>query len=125
MAMVARKGENRRSVNILLFLNIAFFCLQIQDPQRYAMLFGFDRQAVMAGQVWRLFSYQFVQAWQLGSLHFYPALTLFLNLVLLGVMGTAVEEEWGTFHFTMFYLLSSLGSAFVAGLLNIPLLGSF
>src|SRR5262245_39814045 len=108
--MVGRKGENHRFVYFLLFLNIAFFFLQMRDPQRYAILFGFDRHAVMAGQVWRLISYQFVQAWQLGSLHFYPALTLFLNLVLLGVLGSALEEEWGTFHFGMFYLLSTLGS---------------
>jgi hypothetical protein len=36
-----------------------------------------------------------------------------------------VEEEWGTFHFLNFYLLSTLSTAAVAGFFHTPLLGSF
>src|SRR5438552_13915270 len=124
-SMFRSRGENLRSVYILLFLNIAFFLLQHQDGEKFARLFTFDWRAVADGQIWRLFTYQFVQSGQVGLLPIPPVVSLFLNLVLLTLMGLAVEEEWGTFHFINFYLFSTLGTAAVAGWLHTPLLGSF
>ena len=123
--MFRNRTENLRSIYILLFLNIAFFLLQHQDAQKFAQLFAFDPAAVGRGELWRLFSYQFVQAGKVGLLSIPPAVTLFLNLVLLTLMGTAVEEEWGTRHFITLYLVSTLTTAAVAAYFGIPLLGSF
>jgi membrane associated rhomboid family serine protease len=123
--MVRNRGENLRSIYILLFLNIAFFLLQYQDAQKFAQLFAFDGPAIANGEVWRLFSYQFIQAGKVGLLTIPPVVTLFLNLVLLTLMGTAVEEEWGTRHFITMYVLSTLATAAVAAYFAIPLLGSF
>ncbi len=123
--MFRSRGENLRSIYILLFLNVAFFLLQFQDPQKFAHLFAFDAHAVASGEVWRLFTYQFVQAGKVGLLSIPPVVTLFLNLVLLSLMGSAVEEEWGTSHFIMLYLVSTLTTAAVAAYFAIPLLGSF
>lgn len=113
--------ENLHSIYIVLFLNIAFFFLQIQDGERYRALFAFDRDAVMAGQVWRLFSYQFVQGSFLGS----PAISLFFTLLIAYIMGSAVEEEWGTFDFLALLAISTAGSALVAFALDLTVLGSF
>src|SRR6266849_2761264 len=123
--MFRSRGENLRSIYILLFLNIALYLLQHQDPDKFTRLFGFDRHAVGMGEFWRLFTYQFVQAGHVGLLPIPPVLTLFLNLILLTLMGTNVEEEWGTFHFINFYLISTLATAAVAAFTNTPLLGSF
>jgi membrane associated rhomboid family serine protease len=123
--MFRSRGENLRSTYILLFLNVCFFFLQYQDGQKFARLFGFDRDGVAAGQIWRLFTYQFAQAGHLGLFTIPPVLTLFLNLVLLSLMGFAVEEEWGTGHFLRFYLMSTFATALVAAWFNTPLLGSF
>src|SRR5258708_3944926 len=123
--MFRSRGENLRSTYILLFLNIAFFFLQFRDGAKFTRLFGFDRDAVAAGQIWRLFTYQFAQAGHLGLFTIPPVLTLFLNLVLLSLMGFAVEAEWGTGHFLRFYLASTLATALVAAWFNTPLLGSF
>ncbi|MEA2239120.1 MAG: hypothetical protein QOC81_3844 [Thermoanaerobaculia bacterium] len=123
--MFRSRGENLRSTYILLFLNVAFFFLQYRDGVKFAKLFGFDRDGVAAGQVWRLFTYQFAQAGHLGLFTIPPVLTLFLNLVLLSLMGFAVEEAWGTGHFLRFYLLSTLTTALVAAWFSTPLLGSF
>src|ERR1700730_11279248 len=101
--MFRSRGENLRSTYILLFLNIAFFLLQHQDSEKFARLFAFDRHAVMAGEVWRIFTYQFVQAGRLGPWLIPPVVTLFLNLVLLTLMGMSVEEEWGSSHFMRLY----------------------
>jgi|GEM_PF-349131 len=115
------KRENLHTIYILLFLNIAFFFLELQNAEHYQALFAFDRDRVMAGEVWRIFTYQFVQ----GSFFFSPALALFFTLLILYIMGSAVEQEWGSFDFILFLLISTLGSAAVGFLLNQPLLGSY
>jgi membrane associated rhomboid family serine protease len=123
--MFRSRGENLRSIYIFLFLNIAFFLLQNQDLGKFTRMFSFERHAVQSGELWRLFTYQFVQAGHVGLLPIPPVLTLFLNLILLTLMGMNVEEEWGTFHFVNFYLISTLTTAAVGAFTNTPLLGSY
>ena len=123
--MFRRPGENLRSIYILLFLNIAFFMMQFQDAAKYIALFRFERGAVMAGQYWRLVTYQFIHTGGIGPFVFHPAVALFLNLILLTITGSAVEEAWGTWNFLAFYLISTVASAGVAAALGIPLIGSF
>jgi len=62
--MFRSRGENLRSIYILLFLMIALFFLEYDDAQKYARLFSFERNAVADGEVWRIFTYQFTQAGQ-------------------------------------------------------------
>ncbi|HSP14236.1 MAG TPA: rhomboid family intramembrane serine protease [Thermoanaerobaculia bacterium] len=122
--MFRTRGENLRSVYILLFLTIAFFLLEYQDVQKYARLFSFERNAVADGEIWRVFTYQFTQAGQ-GLFVFPRPLVLFFTLLLLYLMGSALEEEWGTWNFLAFFSASTVGSAVAAAALGIPLLGSY
>lgn len=122
--MFRKRGENLHSVYILLFLTVAFFLLEYQDPQRYAGLFSFDRAAFASGQVWRLFTYQFTQAGQ-GWFFIPRPLVLFFTMLVLYIMGVAVEEEWGTRNFLLFFAISTIGSATAAAWYGIPLLGSY
>jgi membrane associated rhomboid family serine protease len=119
--MFRSRGENLRSVFILLFLNIAFYLLEHEDPEKYARLFRFDWTAVLQGEVWRVATWQFTQA----GTGWLEAFSLFITLLLLYMMGAALEEEWGTSHFLMLFVLSTLGSAGVAAWLGIPLLGTY
>ncbi len=119
--MFRSRGENVRFVFVLLFLNVAFFLLEYQDKQKYAQMFAFEWDAVAQGEVWRLVTYQFTQA---GSA-FMQALSLFITLLLLYMMGSALEEEWGSFHFVALFAVSTLGSAGVAAYVGIPLLGTY
>jgi membrane associated rhomboid family serine protease len=119
--MFRSRGENLRSVFVLLFLNAAFFLLEHQDPGRYARLFAFDRAAVLRGEVWRLFTFQFTQSGQ-GAMQ---ALSLFITLLLLYLMGASLEEEWGTRNFLALFTISTMASAAVAAALDIPLLGAY
>jgi membrane associated rhomboid family serine protease len=115
------RGENLRSVFILLFLTVAFFMLEHQDPEKYAQLFSFNVDAVASGEIWRVFTYQFTQAGE-GWLQ---ALALFITLLLLYMMGSALEDEWGTWNFLTFFAISTLTTAGVAAYLGIPLLGTY
>ena len=119
--MFRSRGQNLRSVFILLFLNVAFFLLEHQDPEKYVRLFRFDWNAIISGEVWRLMTWQFTAAgegWR-------EALSLFVTLLLLYMMGSALEEEWGTSHFLILFAVSTLTSAAVAGWLGITLLGTY
>ena len=119
--MFRSRGQNLRSVFILLFLNVAMFLLQNQDREKYARLFSFDWSAIRTGEAWRLVTYQFTQpgAGLMGML------SLFITLLILYMMGSALEEEWGTLHFLTLFALSTLGSAAVAAWLGVPLLGTY
>jgi len=119
--MFRSRGQNLRSVFVLLFLNVAFFMLEHQDPEKYARVFRFDWPAVTRGEVWRLLTWQFTQA----GTGWLEALSLFVTLLLLYMMGTAMEEAWGTRHFLVLFVLSTLGAAGVAAWLGIPLLGTY
>jgi len=123
--MFRGRGENLRATYVFLFLNIAFYFLQFQDERTFLQLFAFNRDAVMNGEVWRLFTYQFAQATRIGRWVIWPGVTLMINLLLLTMMGFSLEEEWGTSHFVRLYLLSTLGTAVVAGYTNTPLAGTF
>jgi membrane associated rhomboid family serine protease len=122
--MLQARGENLRSVLVLLFLTIAFFFLEYEDPQKYGLLFEFDRDAVFSGQIWRLLSFQFTQQGQ-GWFAFPAPVVLFFTLLLLYLMGSAIEEEWGTVRFLSLFVVSSFVTAVVAAILNVPLLGSY
>jgi membrane associated rhomboid family serine protease len=119
--MFRSRGENLRSVYVLCFLNVAFFLLEHQDSEKYARLFSFRWDAVKAGEWWRLVTWQFTQA---GD-GVFEALALFVTLLLLYMMGSALEEEWGTFHFVMLFTLSTAASVGVAAWLGIPLLATY
>ncbi len=108
--------ENLHSLYILLFLNIAFYIFQTQDLEKYVALFSLDRAALFEGQIWRLFTYQFIQS---------GAIALFFDLLILYIMGAVLEELWGTWDFLAFYLFSLLGSASVGVAMNFPLMGAY
>jgi membrane associated rhomboid family serine protease len=116
-----RRSQNLRSVFVLLFLNVAFYLLEHQDPEKFASLFRFDWNAVLHGDVWRLVTWQFTQTGD-GWLE---TLALFVTLLILYMMGSAIEEAWGTRHFASLFVLSTFASAGVAAWLGTPLLGSY
>ena len=111
-----RYRENLHAIYILLFLEAAFFLFQLQDQERYVQLFAFVPSLVLQGEVWRVLTYQFMQSGALG---------FFFSMLILYIMGNALEEEWGTADFFIFWTLSVLGSAAVAMILGFPLMGSF
>jgi len=119
--MVRSRAENVRSVFILLFLNIAFYLLEHQDPEKFASLFRFDWAAVRSGEVWRIFTWQFAQPGE----RWMETIALFVTLLLLYIAGSVIEEEWGTRRFLTLFAISTFASAGVAAWLGIPLLGTY
>lgn len=74
-------------------------------------ILSFDRDAIMAGQVWRVVTFLFVPPstsviWVIFGLYFYY------------MIGSTLENQWGAFGFTLYYIIGALGSiisGFIAG----------
>ena len=87
--------------NLMMYISLgcALVYLMTQFTQNTLLysLLVFDRQAILQGQIWRLFTY---------PLTFYNS-----NLLLMAValfcyytIGRAIESIWGTLRFNLFYL---------------------
>lgn len=72
-------------------------------------LLTFSRQAILAGQVWRVLTFIFVP----GS----SGLMLLLYLYMYYFIGTTLESMWGGFRFNIYYLVGILG-AIAAGFIT-------
>ena len=87
--------------NLMLYLSIAsavIYCINRIDPS--GVLYDtlcFDTDAILHGQVWRLFTYVIVVP---------PAniLATALSLFFYYYAGQMIESVWGTFRFNLYYL---------------------
>lgn len=95
------RNRDKGIPNLMLYLVLGtaavyLFTMTTQNPLLYSIL-CFDRQRILQGEIWRLFTY--------------PLLTYRTN-VLLQLMylmcyyslGRAMENVWGTMKFNLFYL---------------------
>ena len=82
---------------------IFFFLLKMNPEQTYG-LFAFDPRAALA-RPWTFVTYQFLHGEPFG---------LFFGTLILYILGSALEAEWGTGEFTVFWLVSTLGASLAA-----------
>ncbi|MBO4939750.1 MAG: rhomboid family intramembrane serine protease [Clostridia bacterium] len=70
----------------------------------------FDREAIFRGEVWRIITFIFIP-------DEYDLLYLAIGLYLNWLIGDALETEWGSFRFNLFYFCGILGNI-VSGLIT-------
>ena len=100
----------------LVSAQVIFYIWGRIDPTNLQPLI-FDPYAVLeAGQYWRLFTFLFIVPLQ------HPIFAFFY-LYLLYIYGMALEREWGSFGFTLFYLIGALGT--VVGTLLVASMSPF
>ncbi|MCL2053435.1 MAG: rhomboid family intramembrane serine protease [Oscillospiraceae bacterium] len=83
----------------------------ISHPPSIIRFIQFDRDLFLAGQFWRIISFVFEPIsnsifWIIISMYFY------------WMIGTTLENNWGSFRFNLFYLLGIIGaiiSGFITG----------
>ncbi len=75
----------------------------------YSMLV-FNKALIAEGQIWRIFTFLFLPP--MDNLLF-TALALYFYWLI----GSSLESEWGSFGFTVFYLLGAVG-AIISGLIT-------
>jgi membrane associated rhomboid family serine protease len=84
--------------------HFVFFFLLKMNQEQTVELFAFH-PATALSQPWSFVTYQFLHAEPFG---------LFFGTLILYILGTALESEWGTGEFTAFWLVSSLGASLAA-----------
>ncbi len=96
------------AMGIVFIMNYAVFAA---TGQSLSGILAFDRDAILAGQIWRVFTFLFLPPD--SSLIF-----IVFALYFYWMIGSSLENEWGSFGFTLFYLLGALGAilcGFVSG----------
>ncbi len=92
-------------------LHFVFFFLQAADVTKTMAIFGFEPWKALHAP-WTFITYQF--------LHSGP-LSLFFGAMVLYILGSALEDEWGTGRFTVFWLVATLSGSLSAWILGTPL----
>ncbi len=87
------------------------FCCELLFPQALLSYYlSFIPELIAQGQVWRVFTFIFLPPE--SSLLFIAFALYFYYFI-----GNALENEWGSFRFTLYYLLGVVGTI-IAGLLT-------
>jgi len=88
-------------IRYIVALNALVFLLVTLNPP-YLGLLTLDRDAIMAGQVWRLLSWIFIP-------NTFSFLWVIFYLMFTWWMGDLIESAWGTFRLNLYYLVGYLG----------------
>ena len=78
--------------------------------QSLISILTFDRDAIFSGEVWRIFTFLFIP----------PSTSIFFVIFALYfyyMIGSTLENQWGAFGFTVYYILGALGSI-ISGLIS-------
>jgi membrane associated rhomboid family serine protease len=88
----------------LCSFHFIFFFLVKMNPEQTYGLFAFDPRAALV-RPWTFVTYQFLDG---------GPFALFFGTLILYILGSALEAEWGTGEFTVFWLVSTLGASLAA-----------
>jgi len=99
------RHRNKGIPNLMLYITIGtalvyLFTMATENPILYDWL-RFDRELILQGQIWRLFSYALLLT--RGNIVF-----MLIGLVCYYSLGKAIENLWGTLRFNLFYLCGIL-----------------
>ena len=86
--------------NLMLYISIGtaivYLLSQMDESSTLYYALCFDRDLILQGQVWRLFTYVFT--YNAGNI-----LLMLVSLLCYFSLGRAMENVWGTFRFNLFY----------------------
>lgn len=83
------------------------YLLQWVRPDLGALL-RFDRQRILAGEVWRVLTFLFSSSGSVGPGVMGMVMMVFLVMIAF-MMSDAIENAWGVFKATLFYLCGIIG----------------
>ena len=95
------KHREKGIPNLMLYITLGtglvyLFSFAMQNTILYDYL-TFDREAILRGQVWRLFTYVL-------TAYNSNIVLMLVSLICYYSLGRAMENAWGTCRFTLFYL---------------------
>ena len=94
------QNRNKGIPNLMLYISIGtaivYVLSQMDKSSTLYNALCFDRDLILQGQVWRLFTYVFT--FNAGNILF-----MLVSLLCYFSLGRAMENIWGTFRFNLFY----------------------
>ena len=117
-------GVMTPGVKLLLIANAVVFVLQTftggglsSRPGVLTQWLAFIPQnAIFGFEIWRFFTYMFLHA---GLFH------IGINMFLLWMFGSQIEQRWGRNAFLLYYVVCGLGGAITYGIFNLVGIDSF
>ena len=97
-------------VGAMAIVFVMDFAVMAASGRSLSSVLAFDRAMIFRGQVWRIFTFLFVPP---SSSLLFAALTLYFYWLI----GSTLENQWGSFGFTLYYLLGVVG-AIVCGFIS-------
>lgn len=94
----------------LIWANVAVYVMQVLAGDWIVRNFGLVPALVERGEVWRLFTYQFLHG---------NALHLGLNMFVLWMFGSELEPRWGSRFFLRYYFVCALGGGILFTLVRL------
>ena len=123
LARLERRFGRHAPEGIILWIvgiSGALHLLVFARPQTLYLLW-LDPEAVLRGEAWRVITFLFAPT---GPVTGMGLVWTILGLWFLHTMGSALEAQWGSFRFDVFFLLGALGTLAV-GFLFGPVSGTF
>jgi membrane associated rhomboid family serine protease len=98
---IGPSGPVPPAVRSLIAINVAVYVAQVLTGHEQLIgLFGLIPEKIAHFELWRLFTYQFLHG---GAWH------LALNMLMLWMFGSELEQRWGRRFFLRYYLLCAVG----------------
>lgn len=91
-------------INILIGGQILVYAIELFVNQYISFYLSLSRSALFAGQIWRLFTFVLVPFSGGGPL------SVVLGIYFTWFVGSALEQEWGDFRYTVYLLSGILGT---------------
>ena len=96
------RNRHKGIPNLMLYIavtsGVIYFLSLITQNNVFLHALSFDRELVLQGQVWRLFTGVFTTVFGYGN-----PLLAFISLYCFYSLGRALEMSWGTLRFNLYY----------------------
>lgn len=112
------RHQNKGIPNLMLWIiiaNIVVYFINVSDPHSILYyILSFDRDGILHGEVWRLFSYIFLE------LSYRDLIWAAISAIFYYQLGLALENAWGRLRFNLYYLTGLLFLDVAGFIFNFP-----
>jgi hypothetical protein len=106
-----------RLIPAIALLNLFVYILFQFQPE-YVSFLTLEPSLVLRGEVWRLVSYIFIPQYFLGGGSILQSVFFLLYVWFMIWVGNSLEQAWGAFRLTLYYLLGMAGVTIAAFMLS-------
>ena len=100
--------------------NVAVFLMDIATRGTASLYLSFFPQAVLHGQIWRIVTFIFVPMHSFSPNNLFSLLWFAMGTLFYYYIGNALERQWGTARFNVFYLLGAVLNVLVGFIARTP-----